>query len=71
MNSLNVFIHFSEEMVSKLYQSIYWTDTIFKLKTILIKCKYILEKSSCSLLNGIFNDEIMTCDQPNVPHCHN
>ena len=71
MNSLNVFIHFSEEMVSKLYQSIYWTDTIFKLKTILIKCKYILEKSSCSLLNRIFNNEIMTCDQPNVPHCHN
>jgi hypothetical protein len=33
MNSLNVFIHFSEEIVSKLYQSIYWTDTIFKLKT--------------------------------------
>ena len=33
MNSLNVFIHFSEEMVSKLYKSIYWTDTIFKLKT--------------------------------------
>jgi hypothetical protein len=37
---VNVFIHFSEEMVSKLYQSIYWIDTIFKLKTILIKCKY-------------------------------
>jgi hypothetical protein len=71
MNSLNVFIHFSEEIVSKLYQSIYWTDTIFKLKTILIKCKYILEKSSCSFLNRIFNDEIMICDQPNVPHCHN
>ena len=33
MNYLNVFIHFSEEIVSKLYQSIYWTDTIFKLKT--------------------------------------
>jgi hypothetical protein len=33
MNSLNVFIHFSEEIVYKLYQSIYWTDTIFKLKT--------------------------------------
>ena len=33
MNSLNVFIHFSEEIVSQLYQSIYWTDTIFKLKT--------------------------------------
>jgi hypothetical protein len=33
MNSLNVFIHVSEEMISKLYQSIYWTDTIFKLKT--------------------------------------
>jgi hypothetical protein len=33
MNSLNMFIHFSEEMVSRLYQSIYWTDTIFKLKT--------------------------------------
>jgi hypothetical protein len=33
MNSLNVFIHFSEEIVSKLYQTIYWTDTIFKLKT--------------------------------------
>ena len=71
MNSLNVFIHFSEEIVSKLYQSIYWTDTLFKLKPILIKCKYILKKSSCSFLNGIFNDEIMTCDQPNVPHCHN
>jgi hypothetical protein len=71
MNSLNVFIHFSEEMVSKLYHLIYWTDTIFKLKTILIKYKYILEKSSCSLLNRIFNNEIMTCDQPNVPHCHN
>jgi hypothetical protein len=28
-----VFIHFSEEIVSKLYQSIYWTDTIFKFKT--------------------------------------
>ena len=28
-----MFIHFSEEIVSKLYQSIYWTDTIFKLKT--------------------------------------
>jgi hypothetical protein len=33
MNSLNVFIHFSEEIVSKLFQSIYWADTIFKLKT--------------------------------------
>ena len=33
MNSLNVFIHFSGEIISKLYQSIYWTDTIFKLKT--------------------------------------
>jgi hypothetical protein len=33
MNSLNVFMHFSEEIVSKLYQSIYWTDTMFKLKT--------------------------------------
>jgi hypothetical protein len=31
--SLNVFIHFSEEIVSKLHQSIYWTDTIFKIKT--------------------------------------
>jgi hypothetical protein len=71
MNSLNVFIHFLEEMVSKMYQSIYWTNTIFKLKTILIKCKYILEKSSFSLLNGIFNDVIMTCDQTNVLHCHN
>jgi hypothetical protein len=48
-----VFIHFSEEIVSKLYESIYWTDTIFKLKTILNKCKYILEKSSCSLLNEL------------------
>ena len=33
MNSLNVFIHFSEEIVSKLYQWNFWTDTIFKLKT--------------------------------------
>jgi hypothetical protein len=33
MNSLNVYIHFSEEIVSKLYQCNFWTDTIFKLKT--------------------------------------
>ena len=33
MNSLNVFIHFSKEIVSKLYQWNFWTDTIFKLKT--------------------------------------
>ena len=33
MNSLNVYIHFSEEIVSKLYQWNCWTDTIFKLKT--------------------------------------
>ena len=33
MNSFNVFIHFSEEIVSKLYQWNFWTDTIFKLKT--------------------------------------
>jgi hypothetical protein len=33
MNSLNVYIHFSEEIVSKLYQWNFWTDTIFKLKT--------------------------------------
>ena len=33
MNSLNMFIHFSDEIFSKLSQSIYWTDTIFKLKT--------------------------------------
>ena len=33
MNSLNVFIHLSEEIVSKLYQWNFWTDTIFKLKT--------------------------------------
>jgi hypothetical protein len=33
MNSFNVLIHFSEEIVSKLYQWNFWTDTIFKLKT--------------------------------------
>ena len=33
MNSLNIFIHFSEEIVSKLYQGNFWTDTIFKLQT--------------------------------------
>jgi hypothetical protein len=33
MNSLSVFIHFSEQIVSKLYQWNFWTDTIFKLKT--------------------------------------
>ena len=33
MNSLKVFMHFSEEIVSELYKSIYWTDTMFKLKT--------------------------------------
>ena len=32
MNSLNVYIHFSEEILSKLYQWHFWTNTIFKLK---------------------------------------
>jgi hypothetical protein len=36
-NSLNVFIHFSEEIVSKLLQSNFWTDTIFKIKKMSIK----------------------------------
>ena len=77
-------------MVSKLYQSIYWTDTIFKIKTRIksiqkilavfqyphlieaitriyflpygflwsFVIQYKLEKSSCSLLSRVFNDEI-------------
>jgi hypothetical protein len=46
MNSLNVCIHFSEEIVSKLYQWNFWTDTIFKLKTRIKSIQNILSVPS-------------------------
>jgi hypothetical protein len=63
-----MFIYFSEEIVSKLYQSIYWTDTIFKLKRRKI---YPEDPCSISVLTAVkegiqsYWDKVYACNSFN------